>query len=53
MTTLPELNEAHHGHGAAVVDGVAYVLLGGPEPGLSAEQRGRIVRARAMSNRCS
>ncbi len=36
VTTLPELNEAHHGHGAAVVDGVAYVLLGGPEPGLSA-----------------
>jgi hypothetical protein len=34
--TLPELNEPHHGHGAAVVDGVAYVLLGGPEPTLSA-----------------
>ena len=27
-TTLPELNEPHHGHGAAVVGGVAYVLLG-------------------------
>jgi hypothetical protein len=36
VTTLPGLNEAHHGHGAAVVDGVAYVLLGGPEPRLSA-----------------
>jgi len=36
VTTLPDLNEAHHGHGAAVVDGVAYVLLGGPEPRLSA-----------------
>jgi Kelch motif len=36
VTTLPELNHAHHGHGAAVVDGVAYVLLGGPEPRLSA-----------------
>ena len=35
-TTLPELNAPHHGHGAAVVDGVAYVMLGGPEPGLSA-----------------
>ena len=34
--TLPELNEPHHGHGAAVVDGVAYVILGGPEPTLSA-----------------
>jgi hypothetical protein len=36
VSTFPELNEAHHGHGAAVVDGVVYVLLGGPEPGLSA-----------------
>jgi hypothetical protein len=36
VTTLPELAEPHHGHGAAVVDGVAYVLLGGPEPTLSA-----------------
>lgn len=36
VTTLPEMREAHHGHGAASLDGVAYVLLGGPEPGLSA-----------------
>ena len=36
ITTLPELLEPHHGHGAAVVDGLAYVLLGGPEPTLSA-----------------
>ncbi len=36
VVTLPELNEPHHGHGAAVVDGVAYVILGGPEPTLSA-----------------
>ena len=36
ISTLPPLNEPHHGHGAAVVDGVAYVLLGGPEPTLSA-----------------
>ena len=36
VTTLPELGEPHHGHGAAVVDGLAYVLLGGPEPALSA-----------------
>ena len=35
-TTLAELNEPHHGHGAVVVDGVAYVLLGGPQPTLSA-----------------
>jgi hypothetical protein len=37
VTTLPPLNEPHHGHGAAVVDGIAYVLLGGPEPTLSAD----------------
>lgn len=36
ITTLPEMLEPHHGHGAAVVDGLAYVLLGGPEPTLSA-----------------
>ena len=36
ITTLPELNEPHHGHGAALVNGVVYVLLGGPEPRLSA-----------------
>jgi non-specific serine/threonine protein kinase len=36
ISTLPPLNEPHHGHGAAVVDGVAYVLLGGPQPRLSA-----------------
>ena len=36
VTSLPSLNEPHHGHGAAVVDGVVYVLLGGPEPTLSA-----------------
>jgi hypothetical protein len=28
---------ARHGHGAAVVDGIAYVLMGGPTPGLSAQ----------------
>ncbi len=37
ITTLAALNEPHHGHGAAVVDGVAYVLLGGPKPTLSAD----------------
>jgi hypothetical protein len=36
VTTLPNLNQPHHGHGGVVVDGIAYVLLGGPEPGLSA-----------------
>ena len=36
ITSLPSLNEPHHGHGAAVVDGIVYVLLGGPEPTLSA-----------------
>jgi serine/threonine-protein kinase PknK len=36
VMTLPELGQPHHGHGAAVVEGLAYVLLGGPEPTLSA-----------------
>lgn len=36
ITTQPELLAPHHGHGAAVVDGLAYVLLGGPEPMLTA-----------------
>lgn len=32
VATLPSLAAAVHGHGAAVVDGVAYVILGGPQP---------------------
>jgi Kelch motif len=32
----PDMGVLRHGHGAAVVDGIAYVLLGGPTPGLSA-----------------
>lgn len=32
---LPALGEPRHGLGAAVVEGMAYVLLGGPEPGLT------------------
>ena len=32
LTTLPPLAVAVHGHGAAAVEGVAYVILGGPEP---------------------
>ena len=36
VSALPDLLEPHHGHGAAVVDGVAYVVLGGPQPMLSA-----------------
>lgn len=32
----PDMTLLRHGHGAAVVDGVAYVVLGGPTPGLSA-----------------
>ncbi|MGH8885189.1 MAG: Kelch repeat-containing protein [Egibacteraceae bacterium] len=32
---LPSLSRPRHGLGAAVVDGVAYVLLGGSRPGLS------------------
>jgi non-specific serine/threonine protein kinase len=36
LRMLPDLAEPHHGHGAAVVDRIAYVVLGGPEPTLSA-----------------
>lgn len=32
LMTLPPLAIAVHGHGAAVIDGVAYIILGGPEP---------------------
>lgn len=35
VTVLPELLAPRHGIGAVVVEGVAYVLLGGPEPGLT------------------
>ncbi|MGH3923403.1 MAG: hypothetical protein ACRDTT_11140, partial [Pseudonocardiaceae bacterium] len=35
VVVLPPLGLPRHGLGAAVVDGVAYVLLGGPKPGLS------------------
>lgn len=35
-TVLPELAQARHGAGAVVVEGHAYVLLGGPQPGLTA-----------------
>ncbi|MDP8969580.1 MAG: hypothetical protein M3N52_03590, partial [Actinomycetota bacterium] len=33
-TPLPPLLTPRHGLGAAVVDGIAYVVLGGPRPGL-------------------
>ena len=36
VSTAAEMLVPRHGHGAAVVDGTAYVLLGGPTPGLSA-----------------
>jgi Kelch motif protein len=32
--SLPPLDQPRHGLGAAVVDGAAYALLGGPQPGL-------------------
>jgi hypothetical protein len=35
VTVLPPLAEARHGIGAIVLAGLAYVLLGGPEPGLT------------------
>lgn len=34
-TTLPGLTVPRHGLGAAFLDGRAYVVLGGPRPGLS------------------
>lgn len=37
ISALPGLIEPHHGHGAAVVGGTAYVMLGGPEPLLTAD----------------
>ena len=36
ITALPDMRQRRHGHGTAVVDGVAYALLGGEVPGLSA-----------------
>ena len=36
VSTAAGMLVPRHGHGAAVVDGAAYVLLGGPTPGLSA-----------------
>ena len=36
VVTGPEMGVQRHGHGAAVVDDVAYVLMGGDVPGLSA-----------------
>jgi hypothetical protein len=36
LTALPPMTQARHGHGAGVVDGVAYALLGGDTPGLDA-----------------
>ena len=35
VVEFPPLSVPRHGLGAAVVDGVAYTLLGGPKPGLS------------------
>ena len=34
VAVLPDLGVARHGVGAAVVDGMAYVVLGGRQPGL-------------------
>ena len=36
VRTLPGLGVPRHGLGAAVIDGTAYVVLGGPQPGLTA-----------------
>ena len=36
ITALPEMRQRRHGHGVAVIGGVAYAVLGGEVPGLSA-----------------
>lgn len=36
VTALPDMTQRRHGHGAGVVDGVAYALLGGEIQGLHA-----------------
>ena len=36
ITAMPEMGQRRHGHGAAVIDGIAYAVLGGAVPGLSA-----------------
>lgn len=36
ITALPPMTQARHGHGAGVIDGVAFALLGGEMPGLDA-----------------
>jgi hypothetical protein len=36
VTALPDMSQRRHGHGAGVVGGVAYALLGGEIPGLNA-----------------
>jgi hypothetical protein len=38
IRSLEPMGVARHGHGAAVVDGTAYVVMGGPTPGLSAHR---------------
>ncbi len=35
VSTLPAMSARRHGHGAVVVDGVAFAVLGGPSPGLA------------------
>ncbi len=35
VSTLPALGQPRHGLGADVIEGVAYAVLGGPEPGLA------------------
>jgi hypothetical protein len=36
VTTLPGLGVPRHGLGATIINGTAFVVLGGPQPGLSA-----------------
>jgi hypothetical protein len=44
--TLPPLRLRRHGLGAAAVDGTVFVLLGGPEPGLTVSDTTQALRLR-------
>jgi hypothetical protein len=50
VTTLPPLAVARHGLGAAVLEDVAYAVLGGPDPGLAVSDALEALTLTAESN---
>lgn len=48
VSVLPALGEPRHGLGAVVVDGIAYAVLGGPEPGLTVSATVEALRLEAV-----